>query len=106
QITGDLDVIKAQIQTQSTRNTSVWLEVVYTGHEVVSGLREQIHEMVAGTQLLVLKIQNKTQYNKTLAQTSMTETLQDLSTEEVFERCLLIHNVDEGQKSSLRDAYA
>lgn len=106
QITGDLSAIKTQIQSQLIKNTSVWLEIVYTGHEVVSGLREQILEMVEGTQLLVLKIQNKTQYNKTLAQASMTETLQDLSTEEVFERCLHLHGVDETQKNALRDAYA
>ena len=53
----------------------------------------------------VLKIKNTRTYNKVLNQQQISETLQDLNEEEVFERCLSAHHVPDEQKPSLRDAH-
>jgi exonuclease SbcD len=108
QISGDLELIQQTIDEtiQSLEATeSVWLEIIYTGDEVVSELREHIQAMVDGLPCEVLKIKNTRTYNKVLNQQQISETLQDLNEEEVFERCLIAHKIPNEQKPSLRDAY-
>ncbi|WP_299188563.1 exonuclease SbcCD subunit D C-terminal domain-containing protein [uncultured Psychrobacter sp.] len=108
QVSGNLEFINQTIdktiQSLETAET-VWLEVVYTGDEVVSELREHIQAMVDSLPCEVLKIKNTRTYNKVLNQQQTSETLQDLNEAEVFERCLMAHHVPDEQKSSLRDAY-
>ncbi len=108
QISGDLDTIQQTIDKtmQSLDATEfIWLEIIYTGDEVVSELREHIQAMVDNFSCEVLKIKNTRTYNKVLNQQQISETLQDLNEEEVFERCLNAHHVPDAQKASLRDAY-
>ncbi len=108
QISGDLDTIHQTINKtiHSLADTeSVWLEIIYTGEDIVSELREHIQAMVEGLPCEVLKIKNTRIYNKVLNQQQTSETLQDLNEQEVFERCLIAHNVPDEQKSTLRDAY-
>ena len=108
QISGDLDTIHQTINKtiHSLADTeSVWLEIIYTGEDIVSELREHIQAMVEGLPCEVLKIKNTRIYNKVLNQQQTSETLQDLNEQEVFERCLITHNVPDEQKSTLRDAY-
>ena len=108
QISGDLELIQQTIDEtiQALEATeSVWLEIIYTGDEVVSELREHIQAMVDNLPCEVLKIKNTRTYNKVLNQQQISETLQDLNEEEVFERCLIAHKIPNEQKPSLRDAY-
>lgn len=106
QVSGDMTAIKSTIQTLTqSRSAPIWLEVVYEGREVVGNLREQIEVMVEGLPCAVLKIKNMANYDKVLQQHSTTETLQDLTTLEVFERCLAAHQIAESQKLSLTRAY-
>ena len=104
QVSGDLDTITATIRAMNN-NESIWLEVIYTGDEIVSELREQVQAMVEGLAFEVLKIKNTRTYNKVLNQEKTSEALQDLNELEVFERCLTTHEIAETQKESLRDAY-
>lgn len=104
QVSGDLTTIE-QIIKSLTQTDSIWLEVVYTGDEIVSDLREQVQTMVEGLPCEVLKIKNTRTYNKVLNQQQTSENLQDLNEMDVFERCLTINDVPDSQKDSLRDAY-
>lgn len=104
QVSGDLTTI-AQTIKSFNENESVWFEIIYTGEEVISELREQIQAMVDGLSCEVLKIKNTRTYNKVLSQQQTSETLQDLDEQEVFERCLTAHSVPDAQKATLRDAY-
>ena len=109
QVSGNLasihQAIDETIQLLESKE-SVWLEVIYTGDDIVSELREHIQAMVEDLPCEVLKIKNTQTYNKVLNQQQTSETLQDLNEEEVFERCLTAHSITDGQKSILRDAYA
>ncbi len=108
QISGDLETIKQTVGSTIkalTDTESVWLEIVYTGDEVVSELRESIQAMVEGLPCEVLKIKNTRTYNKVLNQQQISETLQDLNEQEVFERCLATHNIPDEQRLNLREAY-
>ena len=104
QVSGDLATILETIRSIDPTE-SIWLEVVYTGNEIVSRLKEQVNEMVENLALEVLITKNASSYNKVLNQQQTSETLQDLNEEEVFERCLIAHDIPDEQKSSLRDAY-
>ncbi|HCT73822.1 MULTISPECIES: exonuclease SbcCD subunit D C-terminal domain-containing protein [Psychrobacter] len=108
QVSGDLECINQAIDKvikSLDATESVWLEIIYTGEEIISELREHIQTMVDNLPCEVLKIKNTRTYNKVLNQQQISETLQDLNEEEVFERCLAAHNIPDEQKSSLRDAY-
>ena len=108
QVSGDLETINQTVDNTIktlTDTESVWLEIVYTGDEVVSELRESIEAMVEGLPCEVLKIKNTRTYNKLLNQQQISETLQDLNEQEVFERCLATHNVPDEQRLTLREAY-
>ncbi|WP_227511132.1 exonuclease SbcCD subunit D C-terminal domain-containing protein [Psychrobacter sp. P11G3] len=104
QISGDLTTIDQTIRAL-TQSDSIWLEVVYTGDEIVSGLKDKVNEMVEGTVFEVLITKDSHSYNKVLNQQQTSENLQDLNEMEVFERCLTINDVADSQKDSLRDAY-
>ena len=104
QISGDLTTIEQTIRAL-TQSDSIWLEVVYTGDEIVSGLKDKVNEMVEGTVFEVLITKDSHSYNKVLNQQQTSENLQDLNEMEVFERCLTINDVADSQKDSLRDAY-
>ncbi|WP_296209924.1 exonuclease SbcCD subunit D C-terminal domain-containing protein [Psychrobacter sp. UBA3480] len=104
QISGDLTTIDQTVRAL-TQSDSIWLEIVYTGDEIVSDLREQVQAMVEGLPCEVLKIKNTRTYNKVLNQQQTSESLQDLNEMEVFERCLTLNDIPDSQKDSLRDAY-
>jgi len=109
QISGDLQTIQQTIDSTIRAlapSELVWLELIYTGDDIVSDLREQIQVMVDGLPCEVLKIKNPRTYNKVLNQEAASETLQDLNEMQVFERCLSANEVTDAQKLTLRDAYA
>jgi DNA repair protein SbcD/Mre11 len=109
QISGDLLAIQQTIDStiQALAPTeSIWLEIIYTGDDIVSDLHEQIQAMVTGLPCEVLKTKNPRTYNKVLNQEAASETLQDLNEIQVFERCLNANAVTDAQKLMLRDAYA
>lgn len=118
QISGDLQTIKEAIASlpalapdnsgssnNSNHSETVWLEVIYTGAEMVNELRDVVATMVEGLACEVLKTKNTHTYNKVLNQQQSHETLQDLNESEVFERCLTLNDIPDSQKESLRTAY-
>ncbi|MDO5770380.1 MAG: exonuclease SbcCD subunit D C-terminal domain-containing protein [Psychrobacter sp.] len=107
QISGDLDEIAAAINALVSHKTaeSVWLEVIYTGDEIVSDLREHVQALSEGLPCEILKIKNTKTYDRVLNQEMANETLQDLDELEVFNRCLDINNIAESQRDELKRAY-
>ena len=104
QVSGDLETIESTIKALA-HSEMVWLEVTYTGDTIVNDLRDKVDEIIKGLSVEVLLTKNPRNYNKVLNQQQTSETLQDLNEQEVFERCLIAHNVPDEQKSTLRDAY-
>lgn len=104
QISGDLPHIAQAIRSLS-KTESIWLEVVYTGDEIVSDLREQVQALSEGLPCEILKIKNSKTYNKVLNQQNHDETLADLDEMEVFKRCLQVNNIAQSQHKPLLEAY-
>ncbi len=104
-IKGDWDGISNRILELSATDSQGWLEVIYDGIEVIGDLRERLEAAISGTQMEILRIKNNRIIDRVLGQTHEEETLDDLNEDEVFERCLAVHEVPEDQRPELLRAY-
>lgn len=102
---GDWPHIEARLQALLGEEVSAWLEVVYEGEELLPDLRERLDAAVAGSGLEVLRVQNSRVLQQALAQAHLEESLDDLSVDEVFSRCLEAQQVPEEQRPALLAAY-
>lgn len=104
-IKGDWDFISDRIETLSTTQTSLWLEIVYDGNDVISDLAESLDALIAETPIEILRIKNNRVIDRVLNKTSVNETLDDLDSTDIFERCLDAHNISNEQRVELRHSY-
>ncbi|QRO14310.1 exonuclease SbcCD subunit D C-terminal domain-containing protein [Moraxella osloensis] len=102
---GDWQTIKTSLHSLKKSQQSVWLEVVYDGQEVVGDLSEKIAELVKGSRLEVLRIKNQQKRDQVMQSQRMDESLEELNPTQVFERCLIAHQVLEEQKPMLWSRY-
>ncbi len=104
-VKGDWDGISSRILELSATDSQGWLEVIYDGIEVIGDLRERLEEAISGTQMEILRIKNTRIIDRVLGKIHEEETLDDLNVNDVFERCLAVHEVPEGQRPELLRAY-
>ena len=108
-VKGDWDDISNRILELSAmgspNESGVWLEVIYDGIEVIGDLRERLEAAISGTQMEILRIKNNRIIDRVLGQIHEEETLDDLNVNDVFERCLAVHDVPEEQRPELLRAY-
>jgi exonuclease SbcD len=104
-VKGDWDGISNRILELSATDSQGWLEVIYDGTEVIGDLRERLEAAMSGTQMEILRIKNNRIIDRVLGQIHEEETLDDLNVNDVFERCLAVHDVPEDQRPELLRAY-
>ncbi|MGX7950702.1 exonuclease SbcCD subunit D C-terminal domain-containing protein [Oleidesulfovibrio alaskensis] len=104
-VKGDWDGISNRILELSATDSQGWLEVIYDGTEVIGDLRERLEAAISGTQMEILRIKNNRIIDRVLGQIHEEETLDDLNVNDVFERCLAVHDVSEEQRPELLRAY-
>ncbi len=104
-VKGDWDGISNRILELSATDSQGWLEVIYDGTEVIGDLRERLEAAMSGTQMEILRIKNNRIIDRVLGQIHEEETLDDLNVNDVFERCLAVHEVPEDQRPELLRAY-
>ncbi|MEW8419736.1 MAG: exonuclease SbcCD subunit D C-terminal domain-containing protein [Candidatus Thiodiazotropha endolucinida] len=104
-VKGDWDGISGRILELSATDSQGWLEVIYEGDEVIGDLRERLEAAISGTQMEILRIKNNRIIDRVLGQIHEEETLDDLNVNDVFERCLAVHEVPEDQWPELLRAY-
>jgi exonuclease SbcD len=104
-VKGDWDGISSRILELSATGTQGWIEVIYDGIEVIGDLRDRLESAISGTQLEILRIKNNRIIDRVLGQIHEEETLDDLNVNDVFERCLAVHDVSEDQRPELLRAY-
>ena len=102
---GDWQTIKTSLHSLKKSQQSVWLEVVYDGEEVVGDLSEKIAELVNDSRLEVLRIKNQQKRDQVMQSQRIDESLEELNPTQVFERCLIAHQVLEEQKPMLWSRY-
>lgn len=104
-IKGSWDELSFRILELSAAGSHAWLEIVYEGDEVMGDLCERLDAAVSGSKLEILRVKNDRVVDRVLGQIQEDETLDDLSVNDVFERCLMIHEVPEEQRPELLRAY-
>lgn len=104
-VKGDWDGISSRILELSATDSQGWLEVIYEGDEVIGDLRERLEAAICGTQMEILRMKNNRIIDRVLGQIHEEETLDDLNVDDVFERCLAVHDVPEDQRPELLRAY-
>ena len=104
-VKGDWDGISNRILELSATDSQGWLEVIYDGTEVIGDLRERLEAAISGTQMEILRIKNNRIIDRVLGQIHEEDTLDDLNVNDVFERCLAVHEVPEDQRPELLRAY-
>ncbi|MEM6483411.1 MAG: exonuclease SbcCD subunit D C-terminal domain-containing protein [Pseudomonadota bacterium] len=91
--------------TADAKLSTAWLEVIYDGSEVIGDLRERMEAAIADTSMEILRIKNNRIVDRVISQIHEEETLDDLNVNDVFGRCLAVHDVPEEQRPELLQAY-
>ena len=104
-IRGDLAGILDRLQTLAAAGSRAWLEIEYTGDEVVGDLRDRLDQAIAGTSMEILRIRNSRLVDGALGQLHAEETLDDLDAEQVFLRRLAQEPLPEEQVQELLATY-
>lgn len=105
-ISGALDKILDALKQLKLEDSNAWLEIEYTGAEIIPDLRDQIEASIGNSSLEILRIKNKRLVDRVLEQIDTAETLDDLEPADVFARCLETHEIPEAQRPELTAAYA
>ncbi|MCK5847729.1 MAG: exonuclease SbcCD subunit D C-terminal domain-containing protein [Caldisericia bacterium] len=104
-ITGDLQEIVTRIEELKLKNSNAWLEIEYTGTEILPDLKNQIESETNDTEMEIRRIKNTRIIDKVLNRTNIDETLDDLDVNDVFMRCLEANEVDEDKKEEFLAQY-
>ncbi len=105
QISGDWSTISSRVREFAEAQKPVWLEISYEGPEITGDLRAQLDDVIAGTQLEILRVKNTRVAERVLNAMHADEHLEDLDVHQVFERCMISHGVPEDQQAELRTLY-
>lgn len=103
-IAGDWERIEGRIKELSAAGSRAWLEIVYEGAGIIGDLRERLEAAISGTGLEILRVKN-CRATARVMQGRAEETLDDLSVEDVFRRCLDARGVPEEERPKLLRAY-
>ncbi len=104
-ISGNIAEIIDNIKKLADKDSTAWLEIIYTGTSVAADLREQTDEAVADTGLEILRIKNARIMDQIINKLKDEETLDDLDVLEVFDRCLQAHDIMDEERPGLIQSY-
>lgn len=97
---GDWPALQAALQAMDPAQP-VWLEVIYEGQALISDLRERLARLVEGSALDILCVRNRPLSQQALGAARPGENLEELSVDDVFERCLDARQVPAAQRPAL-----
>ncbi len=101
QIKGDFPYIETQLNELKSLNKPVWVEVIYQSDKIMANLNEQLSLITQDSKIDIIKIKNTRTYQQALTQSEKFEPLHELSSTEVFQRCLQTNKIDESQQQEL-----
>lgn len=104
-IKGSLDNIYAKIEELKSEGSSAWLEIKYTGNDIVSDLHEQLSAAVFGSAIEIRRTEVRGSKNSVMTTDFEGETLDDLNPSIVFQRLLDAHDVPDEEREELVASY-
>jgi exonuclease SbcD len=82
------DYIKIMDGLAALRDDDVWIEVTYTGSEIMPNLPADVHAAVAGGRAEVLSIKNNAAVGRIISAMGEAQALDTLTVQDVFQKCL------------------
>ncbi len=104
-LSGSLEEIQKGMEELRHAKSNAWLEIEYTGSEIMGNLRELIDATLEGASMEIRRIKNKRVVDQVLNRTNENETLDDLDVKDVFTRCLEAHDVSQEERSEMIGTY-
>ncbi len=104
-ITGALDDIRNRIELLKQSYSQAWLEIEYTGRDIIANLREILEDISVGSDMEILRIKNKRLIDRLIHAFHDDETLDELDSVDVFARCLDSFDVPEQDRAELTTSY-
>lgn len=104
-ITGNLEIIQNNINQLKNEKSVAWLEIVYTGSELINNLREILDELVNESIMEIRRISNKQIVDRVMNRIHENETLDDLDVNDVFDRCLDAFDVPLDERTEMAASY-
>jgi len=104
-IKGDWEQIASRLEELKSKDTTILIDIVYTGKQVMGDLRDCLDELTAQSKLEILRIKNDRLFESAKISSINDETLADLSIDEVFKRCLDANEIPAEQREELINTY-
>ena len=104
-ISGTIEEIANKIGGLSQTDKEYYLEVAYTGEEIISNLKEQIESLPKSNKIEILKIKNARLYSSLEEEYKIVDEELELGPLEMFERCLDENSIQEEQRVGLRNVF-
>ncbi len=104
-IVGSLDEIHERLEQLKQNDSTAWLEIEYTGADIIGTLRDMLHDTLADASMEIRRIKNRRLIDRIISPMAENETLDDLNVNDVFERCLKAFNVPDEDRVELTGAY-
>lgn len=104
-IVGSLAEIQATLEELKSAASDAWLEIEYTGSDIIGNLREIIDQALAGSAMEIRRIKNRRIMERMISAIAEDETLDDLDAGDVFSRCLEAYDVPEEDRAELTICY-
>lgn len=111
QLRGNLQRLQSDLLNLVQDNINTWVEVTYTGDDIVPDLREQLEHVVRSDDsnqhrlVTILRIKNQRSSAQLLSGEAPQQTLDDLTPHDVFEKCLNANKVAGEQRPALQLAW-
>lgn len=105
QVRGSWKEISHQIKMLIEADAPCWLEIVYDGTDIVGNLQEHIDALIIDTKLTVLTTMDLRRTQAMLAGFDASVSLEELTEEEIFLRCLDARNIAEEHRAGLIDTF-
>lgn len=104
-IVGTLEDICSRLDALRKDNSNAWLEIEYTGRDVIGNLRDMLDEALDGSAMEIRRIKNRRVMDRVISAAADNETLDDLDEKDVFERCLDAFEVPDEDRELLTASY-
>ena len=104
-IVGSLDNIHARLEQLKQDDSTAWLEIEYTGADIIGNLREMLDETLTDSFMEIRRIKNQRIIDRVISTMQEDETLDDLNVNDVFERCLETFDAPSEDRAELIGSY-
>ncbi len=104
-IAGSMDDIHAALAKLKKEESRAWLEIEYTGSDIIGNLRERINEVMINSDMEIRRIKNRHVMERVISTIDEKEILDDLDAGDVFKRCLDAFEVPYEERKELTASY-